>query len=603
MSSFFDELKRRNVVRVGVAYLVAGWVIMQIIDVVVEPLRLPDWTATLVLVLLLVGLPVALIFSWAYEITPEGVKKTHEVDADASITHSTGRKLDRMIIGALAIAVAFLVYDRFVPPSGQAPPVESVGQSIAVLPFLNLSEDKSNEYFSDGLSEELLNVLSQFPDLKVAGRTSSFAFKGKNQDLRLIGQALSVSTILEGSVRKQQNRVRITAQLIRVSDGFHIWSEIYDRELEDIFAVQEEIATAIARALAVEMDIAPGQSLVRARTTNMAAYDLYLEGRAEVAKRGDFGRAIRVLGEATRQDPNFAPAWSALAQAHALSLYYIGKPPDQALIAAEISAKRALEADPDLASAHSVMGDILRDRSDLIAAEKSYKRALDLNPDEIEANSQYAQLLMRTFLYKQALPYADKAAELDPLAAIHRSVRSLLWYATGRKEDGLREIETGLSLRGEVVGGYLIQGLVGMAIDQGDIERAIEFSRYPRVRPDIAGYRSEFLDHLDDPTAALALLKTSAMENPQHWALNIYWAVHLGDLALAEDVLRFTLEEALKDNSFLDWTWMSLPFLGPLRNTGASKDLLRKSGMLDFWQARGWPELCRPLNGDDFECD
>ena len=179
----------------------------------------------------------------------------------------------------------------------------------------------------------------------------------------------------------------------------------------------------------------------------------------------------------------------------------------------------------------------------------------------------------------------------------------MLWYVAGRKEDGLREIEMGLSLIGEVASSYLIQGLVGMAIDQGDIERAIEFSRYPRVGPDIAGYRGEFLDHLDDPTAALALLKTSAMDNPQHWSLNVYWAMHLGDLALAEDVLRFTLEERLKDNSFLDGTWMSFPFLRALRKTEASKDMLRKTGIVEFWQARGWPELCRPLKGDDFECE
>ena len=161
----------------------------------------------------------------------------------------------------------------------------------------------------------------------------------------------------------------------------------------------------------------------------------------------------------------------------------------------------------------------------------------------------------------------------------------------------------GLSLVGEVTSGYLIQGKVAMAIDQGDIEQALRFSRQTKVGSEFIGYRREFLDHLDDPTAALALLKVSAMENPRHWSLNIYWAVHLGDLALAEDVLRFTLEEQLKNNSFIDATWLSFPFQRALRNTETAKDLLRKTGITDFWKARGWPDLCRPLDGDDFECD
>jgi TolB-like protein len=603
MSGFFDELKRRNVVRVAIAYVVVSWVIMQIIDVVVEPLRLPDWTSTLVLVLLLIGLPVALLFSWAFELTPEGMKKTEEVDADASITHSTGRNLDRMIIGALAIAVGFLVFDRFAPPSGEIPLQESAGQSIAVLPFVNLSEDKSNEYFSDGLSEELLNVLTKFPGLKVAGRTSSFAFKGKNQDLRLIGEALSVSTILEGSVRKQQNRVRITAQLIRVADGFHIWSDTFDRELEDIFAVQEEIATSIGQALAVEMNIAPGQSLITARTSNMAAYDLFLEGRTLVAKRETFERSIRLLEESTLQDPQFAPAWAALAQAHALSLYYLRTPRVLALATAENAARRALEIDLNLASAHSVMGDILRDRGNWSAAEESYKKALALNPDEIEANSQYAQLLMRTFQFERAAPYAEKAAQLDPLAWIHRSVQGLLWYGLGRKEEGLRGAEMGLSLAGGETSGFLIGTLTGMALDGGDAKRAIELFDRARAAGNRIGYPAEFFESLEDRPAAIEALRAQAQINPQQWAQHIYWALYLEDIALAEEILVYAGAEFMSVLTFFDGAWLSFEFQAPLRKTDTFKRLIRQSGVLAYWRTSGWPETCRPLEGDDFECD
>ncbi|MCH8203341.1 MAG: tetratricopeptide repeat protein [Proteobacteria bacterium] len=609
MGQLFEELKRRNVVRVGIAYVIGGGLMIEVMDTIAPRLGMPDWVPTFIIIAVLIGLPIALFFSWSYELTAQGLKKTHEVDADASISHSSGRKLDFAIIGMLVLALGYFVWGKF-----GAEPALKTGQvtaeakgdglhSIAVLAFVNMSSDPDQEYFSDGISEELLNLLARIPELRVVSRTSAFSFKGKNIDIPTIAAQLNVAHILEGSVRKSGNRVRITAQLIDVKTDSHLWSETYDRELTDIFVLQEEIATAIARALAVELNIGPGQSLVTARTTDMAAYDRYLEGRSLVAKRADFSRAIQLLSEATRRDPAFAPAWAALAQAHALSFYHLRTPKVEALNAAEIAARRALEIDPDLASAHSVTADILRDRGNWSAAEESYKRALALNPDEVEANSQYAQMLLQTFRFGAALPYAEKAAQLDPLAWIHRLVRGLLWYVLGRPDDGMREIELGLSLSGEVVSGYLIQALVGMAIDQGNIERAIEFSRYPIVGSDLAGFRTEFLDHLDDPPAALASLQATVRDNPQHWSLNIYWAVHLGDLALAEDILRFTLEERLTNNPFLNGTWLSFPFLGSLRKSEDVKNLLRKTGMLDYWRTDGWPDFCRPLGHDDFECD
>ena len=267
MENFFSELKRRNVVRVGIAYVVFAWVVMQVIDVVVEPLRLPDWTATLVLVILMIGMPLALFLSWAYEITPDGVKKTHEVDKDASITPSTGRKLDRMIMGVMAVAIALLVYDRMGAP-GSGPETKTAldpgagtvaAASIAVLPFADLSPGKDQDYFSDGISEELLNALAQIPNLRVAARTSSFQFKGRNLDVAEVGRQLNVAHVLEGSVRRSGTKLRITAQLIDAQTGFHIWSSTYDRELDDIFAIQDEISRAIVEALVEKLGIqAPG---------------------------------------------------------------------------------------------------------------------------------------------------------------------------------------------------------------------------------------------------------------------------------------------------------------------------------------------------------
>ncbi|MBT8067729.1 MAG: adenylyl cyclase, partial [Gammaproteobacteria bacterium] len=239
--SIFAELKRRNVFRVGIAYLVASWVLMQVVDVISPVFELPEWAPKLIFLLLAIGLVPALIFAWAFELTPEGIKRESEVSPEGSITRSTGRKLNFVIIGFLVAAVALLLVERQlktgdVPEAATevATAADTGARSIAVLPFVNMSSDAEQEFFSDGITEEILNSLASVKELKVAGRTSSFAFKGQNDDLRRIGDALGVEHILEGSVRKAGAKVRITAQLIQVDDGFHLWSETYDRELTDV---------------------------------------------------------------------------------------------------------------------------------------------------------------------------------------------------------------------------------------------------------------------------------------------------------------------------------------------------------------------------------
>ena len=250
MSSFFAELKRRNVFKVGVAYAIVAWVILQFIEVVSNVMNFPDWIAQAVFMLLVAGLPVALLLSWAYEVTPEGVKKTAEVDQSKSITHSKGQRINKLIAGALVVVLGFIAYDKLIATDGRVVPQVEAGQaSIAVLPFEDLSAAGDQEYFGDGIAEELLNVLAKVPSIKVAGRTSSFQFKGESLDLRAIGKTLGVEHILEGSVRTDGNMVRITAQLINARDGFHVWSETYDREMTSIFAIQDEIAGNIATEL------------------------------------------------------------------------------------------------------------------------------------------------------------------------------------------------------------------------------------------------------------------------------------------------------------------------------------------------------------------
>jgi len=298
--SFFQELKRRNVFRVVAAYVVMSWLLLQVADVASNAFNLPDWTFRFMLLVLAIGVIPAAVFSWVFEMTPEGIKKESEVGPGHSITHSTGRRLDFITIGMVIIGIVFVLWQPFrepaprtqtpapitvtpenavaTAPSGEtAPPRDA--RSIAVLPFVNMSSDPENEYFADGLSEELLNQLAQIPDLQVAGRTSSFSFKGKNEDLRKIGTTLGVTNVLEGSVRRQGDKVRVTAQMIRVNDGFHLWSNTYDRTMDDVFAIQDDISSNVANALKIVLDESARQRMQAAGVRNVDAFVEFQKGQ------------------------------------------------------------------------------------------------------------------------------------------------------------------------------------------------------------------------------------------------------------------------------------------------------------------------------------
>ena len=331
--SLFAELKRRNVVRVGVAYIVIGWVLAQGAEFAFENYGSPEWVLKTVVVLLLLGLPLALFFAWAFEMTPEGVKREKDVDRSKSITPATGRKLDFVIIGTLLIAVAYFVWERQAgveqinaPEQTSVATVEKIPtggpniRSIAVLPFVNMSSDQEQEWFSDGLTEEILNALARTPDLLVTARTSSFKFKGSTEDVPTIAKALGVAHILEGSVRRERDHLRVTAQLIRASDGFHLWSQNYDRSPDEVIALQEEVAIEIATALQTAMDPTALAKMVSSGTSSVAAYNAYLQGLAHGASSLSTGDVYVFLGardafeRAIELDPEFALAYWELAQ-------------------------------------------------------------------------------------------------------------------------------------------------------------------------------------------------------------------------------------------------------------------------------------------------
>ena len=474
MNSFWSELKRRNVIRVAVLYAVAGWVLLQVADILFGVLDVPEWGLRLVFGLLLLGFPLVLIFSWVYEMTPEGLKRESDVERSRSVAPYTGRKIDRLIIIGLGVVVIMLLAERFmfIPASqdvsqmaderGAEPVSQQEGaaatsepdqeKSIAVLPFVNMSGDEENEYFSDGLTEELLNLLAKVDDLRVSSRTSSFAFKGKDTSLPSVAHQLKVSNILEGSVRKSGVNVRITAQLIDVATDSHIWSETYDRKLDDIFAIQDEIASAVVEALKVRL-LNPGEVAVQgSRETSTDAYLTYLRGRHTYELARDtfdndlVSRAITQYQAVLKLDPEYALAYAGLADAYGFQSIRGILGMNEGYERSREMAEKALAIDPDLVEALLALADVQLEYDwNLDAAEKNYLRALAIRPSDAEGLRTYGYFLVTDGRFDEAIGYYRKALQVDPLQVRAYFGLSFALLLAGRYE-GLPEVADQLAL-------------------------------------------------------------------------------------------------------------------------------------------------------------
>ncbi len=430
MPGLFQEFKRRNVFRVAVAYGVVSWLILQVTEVAVPAMRLPDFVNSLVLFLLLLLLVPTLVFAWAFELTPEGLKREKDVDRSQSITGDTGKKLDYITIAALIIAMAFVVGDRFLFPNVASPaaPTATAGEiSIAVLPFADMSPNRDQDYFSDGITEEILNGLAKLKTMKVAGRTSSFAFKGRNEDLREIGAALGVQHVLEGSVRKDGNRLRITAQLINVSDGFHLWTETYDRQLTDVFAVQDEISAAIVSALRGNL-LGEETNDTALAQIDVATYDKYLEARTLIPNRTNqsLTEARALLEEVVAEAPNYAPGLASLAETVVLLtgetfISYGDLTAEEVRRIATPLLNRAIEIDPDLANAYAVRGLLLYHDRKWAEADAALQRAVRLNPSLSNAWNWRANNAARQEKLSYSMNYYREAIAIDPLWLVPNS--------------------------------------------------------------------------------------------------------------------------------------------------------------------------------------
>lgn len=419
LKHFISELKRRNVFKVATAYAIVGWLIIQVVTAIEEPLSLPDWFDTATIILVFIGFPIALIIAWAFELTPEGLKKSTEVEITKSTTASTGKKLNSIIIGVLSIAVIFLLINRvFYAESTSNSDSASDIASIAVLPFVDMSPKGDQEYFSDGLAEELLNVLAKENNLKVAGRTSSFKFKGLNDDLKKMGSELGVDHILEGSVRKSGNQIRITAQLIKVEDGFHVWTETYDRvySAENLFSIQDEISQNVLKELKGKL-LGESFEIKALPTKSTEAYEQFLKGNLLVTNRNskDIEEAVAHYKTATNLDPEFAEAYANLASAYSLLAEYGNIDTQLAANLMRKNADKALILDNSLGMAHAALSFYYEEKQEFDKQKTAIKKAYELEPNNSLITMWYANTISRNDDEALRLKLHLKAYELDPL--------------------------------------------------------------------------------------------------------------------------------------------------------------------------------------------
>lgn len=468
--SFFAELRRRNVFRVAIGYLVMAWLILQVGDTLAPALHLPEWVNSALAFFLILGFPLAIFFAWAFELTPEGLKLEKNVDRDASITPVTGRKLDRTIIVLLAIAVVYFAWQSQRP--GDPAASQAIGeQSIAVLPFVNMSSDAEQEYFSDGLSEELLNMLAKIPDLRVASRTSAFSFKGKDIQISDIGKELDVAHVLEGSVRKSGSKIRITAQLISVDDDAHLWSETWDRNLDDVFVIQDEIARAVVDELKVRL---MGE-LPEAVEIDPEAFSLYLQARHLMLQRTHQSllRAEELIDEALAIEPSYVPGWTLKAAIHATQGDTGAKDVDTAFASAREAAERALQIDPDYGRAHALLADTLISHYwEFEQGRREIEKALTLDPGDVEILYLGCNFYGVTGAYHNAVELCEKAIERDPLFAPVYPMIGVLYQFLDDPDTAVMYTSKLLDLSPAAAGTHYYLAL-GM-ISQGNIDAAIE---------------------------------------------------------------------------------------------------------------------------------
>jgi len=582
---FFSELKRRNVYKVAVAYAIVGWLLVQVATQVFPFLEIPNWVVRLVIALVVIGFPIALVIAWAFEATPEGIKRTEVADA-MPVSAATRRKKHAwiyVVVIAAAISVALFFLGRYTAgnKSVASVPNELPAKSIAVLPFDNLSRDPDNAYFAEGVQEEILTRLAKVADLKVISRTSTQRFKSAPSDLREIAKQLGVMNIVEGSVQKANDQVRVNVQLINAMTDAHLWADTYDRKLIDIFSVESEIAKTIADTLQVKLTGSEKQMMTAQPTTDTAAYELYHKGRSLWEKRtGDnIPKAIAFFQQAIERDPNYALAYAGLASAYILSPFYTGADRREAGSKAKEAALKALRLDPNLAEAHAALGKVLFfSEIDLAGATREYKRAIELKPNDADAHHWFSNdSLAALGQFDEAIAEGKRSVELDPLSIVINADLGETFFYARRFDESVAQLRKTLEI--DPTSFYAHDNL-GIALQaNGDLSGAIaEYEKAKQLsdNPAVATFWAQAKAHTGDKDAARRMLSeldqiSQHREVPSYLRALLYLSLNNKDEALR------WLEQGYEERDGSNICWINVdPLLDPLRGDPRFEALVKK---------------------------
>jgi TolB-like protein len=629
----FAELKRRNVIRMAGLYLVGAWLILQVAETLLPIFHTPDWVLQAMVVLLALGFVPAVVFSWLFELTPEGIKRDAEVTADQSIASTTGRRMDRLILAGVLALIAVIAADRYWPrtqktETGTEKGTEGINEasipsvpfsdkpsaavtridpnSIAVLAFQNMSADPDNEYFSDGIAEEILDSLSKIKSLKVAGRTSSFSFKGKQEDLRSIGKMLGVAHILEGSVRKQGDKVRITAQLIRTEDDIHLWSETYDGDLQDVFKLQENIARAITTQLKLVLTGQQTTQLVNTGTTNAEAYALYLQATSIYVRRdGDrFPEAIAALEQAIRLDPDYARAFARLTALYAVLPSYSDANVGEARAKVLRYAKAASALDPTLAEPYAALAlSYGTFRGELLEQFQAIERANALDPDDVTTQFWYGLVLIKAGYFARGTEKLDRALSLDPMLPNALRWRGTMYIHAGDLSSAEQVVRRARDLGMQTADGNLSK----IVAAKGDHALAVKLwvsGSQATMRGFSGADRNQIADGIYGDAAArqhaLDLLDAYLAQPHEQISQAIpETLLKLGQPDRALDVLATRQITDTGEPFALLWSEEGKP----MRQAPGFDAFARDFGFVAVWDVYGPPDMCHRRAMGDYDCE
>jgi len=584
IDNFFSELRRRNVYKVAVAYAVVSWLLIQIATQVFPFFEIPNWTVRLVVLLLIIGFPVALIFSWAFEITPEGIKLEAEVDPIRSVTRKTGRKLIAFTSVVAAIAAALFILQFVRTRSTSSDPATSSAipnKSIAVLPFDNLSRDPDNAYFCEGVQDEILTRLAKVADLKVISRTSTQHFKSAPENLPQIAKQLGVAHVLEGSVQRANDQIRVNVQLINALTDAHLWAETFDRKLTDIFAVESEIAKTIADTLQAKLSGSEQHAIAARPTENTEAHQLYLKGRFFWNKRtgNDLKKSLDYFQQAITADPSYALAYAGVADAYVFMPGYTAGPPQDCYPKAMAAAKKALELDNTLAEAHTTLAlSIWYYEFDFSQANREFQRAIELNPNYATGHQQYGNNTLSALgRFDEAIAEGKRAVDLDPLSLVINADLGMNYYYARRYDEAIRQLRKTLEMDPGYYYGHADLGQVFAA--KRSFDEAI--SEYQKARalnddPFVLGLLGHAYASSGNKTEALRVLDQLKQLSKQRYVSAYSFAIVYLALDDKQEALRW-LEQSYQDRAGADIGWIRVDsLLDPLHGDPGYEALAEK---------------------------